>query len=40
MKSTISELLTSTEARTSSAVEAKLTEELSAGAPWWNAEAQ
>jgi len=40
MKSTISELLTSPQARTSEAVEAKLTEELSAGFPWWNVAAE
>jgi len=40
MKSTISDLLTSTDARSSSAVETKLSEELSAGVPWWNAEAE
>lgn len=36
MKSTISELLTSLEARTDAAVEANLAKELSAGIPWWN----
>lgn len=36
MKSTISSVLTSVDARTNEAVEASMVQELSAGIPWWN----